>query len=174
MHQTIRIAPISQAIRHLHDRYKFESLHAVNRWAVMSLIRTLYLAEHGAVDSDDPEKDAIEALVRHMPSGYILPEDPKTRDYQDFLADVEKAMESIEPALLVMFDLALDEDGDEAEQEEYWLSYMQVSPDAFAISIRFGDPAEGPIVTLEARDMVPAFDKENDIYIADGKIQSGQ
>lgn len=172
MYQTIRIAPISQAIRHLHDRYKFESLHAVNRWAVMSLIRTLYLAEANVGNEDALDKAAMESLVRHMPPGYILPEDPKARDYQDFLTDVEKAMDSVNPSLSYMFEM-LEEDGED-KLEEYWLSYIQVSPDSFAISVRFGDPAEGPIVTLESRDMAPTFDKENDIYISDGKIKSGE
>lgn len=173
MYQTIRIAPITQAIRHLHDRYKFESLHAVNRWAVMSLIRTMYLYDTAHAGDIDEDKLAIESMVRHMPSGYILPEDPKARDYQDFLSDVEKAMESIDPAMLVLLELA-EADDDAIDKEEYWLSYMQVSPDTFAISIRYGDPAEGPIVTLEAQERAPSFDKENDIYIADGKIQSGE
>lgn len=173
MYQTIRIAPISQAIRHLHDRYKFESLHAVNRWAVMSLIRTMYIHEANKGNEDATDKAAMESLVRHMPSGYILPEDPAARDYQDFLNDVEKAMESVNPSLLYMFEMLYDEE-DESKLDEYWLSYIQVSPDSFAISIRFGDPAAGPIVTIETRDMAPAFDKENDIYISDGKIKSGE
>jgi len=155
--QNIHVDKILEAVKLLHDRYQFESPHALNRWLVMTLVKAAFV----------PDKLSAEELIASMPSNYALTLKPA-----DFSPDIAKDISSAAELLgeqmsefFSRFNKIMDRD----VNAECWVSYHEINPSTYAMSIRDGSVDERDLLSISVFNHAdwPAADS---IHVRDGQI----
>lgn len=124
--QVIVVNSISQSVKGLHDKYRFQSAHTLNRWIFMNVFKAAW--------GDKKYETTDEEIAETLPDAFNLPPLSNQDAFTTLLTEVTAALMAASETIFTLteayFDLLV----------HGWVQYVEVDPDNYAIIIS-GDTA---------------------------------
>lgn len=122
--QVIVVNSISQSVKGLHDKYRFQSAHTLNRWIFMNVFKAAWGDKK--YETTDEE---IAAIAETLPDAFNLPQLSNQDAFTTLLSEVTAALMAASETIFTLteayFDLLV----------HGWVQYVEVDPDNYAIII---------------------------------------